>query len=137
MYKIDSYIPTRVVFGAGRLNDLATVKLPGKKALLCVTADGLMTKLGIQQRVVELLSQNNTEVVVFDEITPNPTFSGVMKAAALAKENNCDFFLGLGGGSSIDSAKAAAIMAVNPGSLWTMPLRVLDAESRCRVPLQW
>ena len=118
MYKIDSYIPTRVVFGPGRLNDLATVKLPGKKALLCVTADGLMTKLGIQKRVLELLAQNNTEAVVFDEITPNPTLSGVMKAAALAKETGCDFFIGLGGGSSIDSAKAAAIMAVNPGNLW-------------------
>lgn len=118
MYHINSYIPTRVVFGPGRLDDLATVALPGKKALICVTRDGLMEKLGIQDRVRALLEKNGAETVVFSEIDPNPTLSSVMKAAATAKEQHCDFFLGLGGGSSVDTAKAAAIMAVNPGNLW-------------------
>lgn len=118
MYSIDSYIPTRIVFGAGRLKELATIRLPGKKALVCVTSDGLMEKLGIQQRVLQLLSDNGVATVVFDEITPNPTLTGVMKAAAVAKDKNCDFVLGLGGGSSIDTAKATAIMMANPGNLW-------------------
>lgn len=55
MKRIDYFIPTRIVFGAGRLKELATLSLPGKKALLCVTEDKLMEKLGIQQRVIELL----------------------------------------------------------------------------------
>ena len=58
MKRIDYFIPTRIVFGAGRLKELATLSLPGKKALLCVTEDKLMEKLGIQQRVIELLGQN-------------------------------------------------------------------------------
>lgn len=118
MYCIDSYIPTRILFGPGRLEELATVALPGKKALVCVTADGLMEKLGIQQRVLGLLAQNGTAAVVFDQITPNPTLTSVMQAAAVAKAEQCDFVLGLGGGSSIDTAKATAIMMVNPGDLW-------------------
>ena len=114
MKRIDYFIPTRIVFGAGRLKELATLSLPGKKALLCVTEDKLMEKLGIQQRVIELLGQNGVSVAVFDKVTPNPTRTGVMAAAALAKESGCDFVIGLGGGSSIDTAKAASIMHGQP-----------------------
>ena len=42
MFRVDNYTPTRVVFGAGRLEELATMELPGKKAMIFVTADGLM-----------------------------------------------------------------------------------------------
>ena len=41
-----------------------------------------------------------------------------MEAAALCKDEKCDFIVGLGGGSSIDSAKAIAVMACNPGDYW-------------------
>lgn len=118
MFTIDNYLPTRVVFGPGRLDELKSMKLPGKKALICVTADGLMKQLGIEQRVTELLSANQTEYVIFDQVKPNPTMSGVNAAAALAKANHCDFVIGLGGGSSIDTAKATAIMMESEGSLW-------------------
>ncbi|WP_206597552.1 iron-containing alcohol dehydrogenase [Polycladidibacter stylochi] len=118
MYNIDSYIPTRVIFGAGRLNELNKLQLPGKKALICVTSDGLMEKLGIQGRVLKLLEENGVEAVVFDEVSPNPTRTGVMNAAKLALDNGCDFTIGLGGGSSTDTAKATAAMLVNPGDLW-------------------
>lgn len=118
MFTVDAYTPTRVIFGAGRLKELANVALPGKKALICVTQDGLMEKLGIQQQVMELLRENNTEYVLFDQVQPNPTQSGVMAAAALAKKEGCDFVIGLGGGSSVDTAKATAIMMENPGVLW-------------------
>lgn len=118
MFQVTNYTPTRVIFGAGRLEELATLSLPGKKALICVTEDGLMEKLGLQQRVIDLLKKNGVEAVVFDKVTPNPLRSGVMKAAAFAKESGCDFCLGLGGGSSIDTAKAVAIMLKNPGDLW-------------------
>lgn len=118
MFTVDHYTPTRVVFGAGRLEELGTITLPGKRALICVTEDGLMEKLGIQQRVIRLLQENGVECVLFDKVTPNPTKRGVEAAAALAKETGCDFVLGLGGGSSIDTAKATAIMMENEGDLW-------------------
>lgn len=118
MFQVTNYTPTRVIFGAGRLEELATLALPGKKALVCVTEDGLMEKLGLQKRVIDLLGKNGVAAVVFDKVTPNPLRSGVMEAAKLARENGCDFCLGLGGGSSIDTAKAAAIMLRNAGDLW-------------------
>jgi alcohol dehydrogenase len=50
------YIPTRILFGAGKLNELATIPyLPGKKALVVIGASGAMKKHGYLQRVVGLL----------------------------------------------------------------------------------
>ena len=118
MFVVDTYTPTRVIFGPGRLEDLATCELPGRKALVCVTADGLMEKLGIQQQVLTLLKQNGVETVLFDQVMPNPTKTGVMSATELARGENCDFVIGLGGGSSVDTAKAVAIMMKNDGDLW-------------------
>lgn len=118
MFTIDNYLPTRVVFGPGRLDELKNMKLPGKRALMCVTADGLMEELGIQQRTTELLRANHVECIIFNQVKSNPTMSGVNTAVALAKANDCDFVIGLGGGSSIDTAKATAIMMVSEGSLW-------------------
>jgi alcohol dehydrogenase len=118
MFTVDNYTPTRVVFGAGRLNELATMSLPGRKAMIFVTADGLMQKIGLLPKVIALLTQNNVEATIYDKITPNPQKKQVMEAVAIAKNKGCDFFIGLGGGSSIDTAKAASIMMVNEGDLW-------------------
>lgn len=112
------HIPTRINFGPGALETLATEKLPGMKALLVVSAGPTMRKHGYLDRTIALLKANGVECVVFDEILPNPIIKHVMEGAALAKAEGCDFVVGLGGGSSIDSAKSIAVMAVNPGDYW-------------------
>jgi alcohol dehydrogenase len=112
------FIPTKVLFGPGKLNDLAKETLPGKKALIVVSGGKSMKKYGYLERVRELLLKQNVESAVFDKILPNPVLSHVTKGAELAKAENCDFVIGLGGGSSIDSAKSIAIMAKNPGNYW-------------------
>jgi alcohol dehydrogenase len=117
-FTVDTYLPTRVVFGPGRLDELATITLPGRKALVCVTADGLMSQLGIQQRVLDLLAKNGVETVLYDKVQPNPNVQGVNDAVALARQEGVDFFIGLGGGSSIDTAKASAIVHKLGGQLW-------------------
>jgi alcohol dehydrogenase len=113
------YMPTRILFGPGKLAELATTEhLPGKKALIVIGASGSMQKLGYLGRVVDYLRQNGVEAVVYDRILPNPVAEHVEEGAALARRNQCDFVLGLGGGSTIDSAKSIAVMAVNPGLYW-------------------
>ena len=118
MFTVDTYLPTRIIFGCGRLNDLANIKLPGKKAMICETEDLMIEKLGIMKRVTDLLNQNGTEYVIFNQIRVNPTIGNVEQAVRTAKEQGCDFMIGLGGGASIDVAKAAAAMMVAEGSLW-------------------
>lgn len=112
------YIPTRVLFGAGQLNQLHEQTLPGKKALIVISAGKSTRAHGYLDRVQRELEMAEVEFAVFDEIQPNPTKENVMNGAARAKSEGCDFIVGLGGGSSIDAAKAIAIMAVNPGDFW-------------------
>ncbi|WKV08031.1 iron-containing alcohol dehydrogenase [Thermoanaerobacterium sp. CMT5567-10] len=112
------FMPTEIIFGPGTLEKLATVRLPGKKALLVIGSGNSMRKHGYLDRVASYLKQNNVDYVVYDKILPNPIADHVAEGAKLAKENECDFVIGLGGGSTIDSSKAIAVMAKNPGDYW-------------------
>jgi Iron-containing alcohol dehydrogenase. len=112
------FMPTEIIFGPGTLEKLATVQLPGKKALLVIGSGNSMRKHGYLDRVTSYLKQNNVDYVVYDKILPNPIADHVAEGAKLAKENGCDFVIGLGGGSTIDSSKAIAVMAKNPGDYW-------------------
>lgn len=112
------FVPTRILFGRGQLNNLHKQNLPGKKALIVISSGKSTRANGYLQRVEEQLQMAGVESVVFDKILPNPIKSHVMEGGAVAKENGCDFVIGLGGGSSIDSSKAIAVMATNPGDYW-------------------
>lgn len=116
--KLDYHIPTKILFGPGKLADLATIEMPGKKGLIVITGGTAMRKFGYLQRVRDLLGENGVETVVFDKVLPNPIRKHVMEGAELARTTSCDFIIGLGGGSSIDSAKSIAIMAHGKGDYW-------------------
>ncbi|ADG71471.1 iron-containing alcohol dehydrogenase [Brachyspira murdochii] len=111
------YMPSRVIFGSGSLSKLHKQKLPGKKALI-VTGGTSIKKYGYLKKLEEELDKANVNHVLFDKILPNPIKDHVMEGASLAKKENCDFVIGIGGGSSIDSSKSIAIMAANEGDYW-------------------
>src|SRR4030042_2568062 len=112
-------MPTRILFGAGKLKQLANARyLPGKKALIVISSGTSMKKYGYLDRVIGHLRDNGVQSTVFDKILANPVIEHVTEGAALAKQEGCDFVIGLGGGSSIDSAKSIAVMAKNPGEYW-------------------
>lgn len=114
----DFNIPTRVMFGAGKLNELHNQQLPGKKALL-VISNGKSTRAnGYLDRTVKELEKAGVTSVVFDKVQANPLKSTAEEGAIFARENNCDFAVALGGGSVIDCTKAICLNATNPGDLW-------------------
>lgn len=112
------YMPTKLLFGKGQLGNLHKERLPGKKALIVISSGNSIKKFGYLDKVVEQLKLAGVEYYIYDKIKPNPTLTGVMEGAKLARENKCDFVIGLGGGSSIDSAKSIAVMATNEGDYW-------------------
>ncbi len=114
----DYYMPARILFGKGKLNELHRQRLPGKKALIVISAGNSMKRLGILKRLEDQLDRAGVAHILFDRILPNPVKQHVMEGAAIARETGCDFVIGLGGGSSIDSAKSIAVMAANPGDYW-------------------
>lgn len=110
--------PTNLIFGAGRLEELGSQTLPGKKALLLISNGNSVKTYGTLERVQTQLKRAGADYVVCANIHENPSKEVVMEAAAVAKENACDFILALGGGAVLDAAVAVAAMATNPGDLW-------------------
>ena len=124
MYYFNFYMPTKVLFGPGKLSELHTEKLPGKKTLIVTSNGTSVKKYGYLDRVEKELELAGVEYVVFNEIRPNPTDKNVMDGAKIAKENDCDFVLALGGGSVMDCSKCIALMMTNPGDIWDYSLSV-------------
>ena len=112
------HIPTKLLFGCGEIKRLATEKLPGRRAMIIVSAGGSMRRHGYLDKVIRLLTENDVSTIVYDKILPNPIKTHVMEAACICRERGCDFIVGLGGGSTIDSAKAIAVMARQEGDFW-------------------
>lgn len=112
------FTPTKLLFGAGKLDELGKEKLPGKKALLLISGGKSATASGALDRTQKQLEKAGVESVICANIHENPSKEIVMEAAAFAKENNCDFIVALGGGAVLDSSVAVAAMATNPGDLW-------------------
>ncbi|UWD48433.1 iron-containing alcohol dehydrogenase [Clostridioides difficile] len=112
------YIPTRFIFGNGRLNELHQQKLPGKKALLVISSGKSTKENGALDRTEKQLKMAGVEFILFNEIDANPNKNSIMNGASYARKTNCDFIIALGGGSVMDASKAIAMMATNTGDLW-------------------
>lgn len=112
------YVPTRILFGAGKLNELHTQAMPGKKALLVISGGRAVRENGALSRTEAELRKAGVETVLFDKVEANPLKATVEAGAALAREHGCDFVVALGGGSVMDAAKIMAMFAPQPGDLW-------------------
>ena len=104
-----------IIFGNGAVKKVGSEvkRLGGKKVVVC-TDEGLV-KFGVAQKVIDSLSDAGIQYSIFDKCEANPSVETVEKVTALAKE--ADMLIGLGGGSSIDPAKAAAVMVTNGGNI--------------------
>lgn len=120
MLNFQYFMPTRIVFGPDSLDRLGdTPHLPrGDKAMIVIGRSGAMIDQGYLARVQSLLSKQEVQTIVYDKIQPNPESDTVDEAAAVCRDMGVKFVVGLGGGSTIDSAKAIATMATNPGKYW-------------------
>ena len=83
-----------------------------KKAF--VASDPDLVKFGISGKVTELLEKNGIEFFLYSDIKPNPTIENVQNGVKALKECGADCIVAIGGGSSIDTAKAIGIIATNP-----------------------
>jgi len=112
--------PIKMIFGAGEIDKIGIeAKAIGKKAMI-VTGKGSSSKFNILNRVIEYLKKENIDAIVFDKVEPNPRTTTIDSAAQIARDNNCDMIIGLGGGSPMDAAKAIAAGTVENKPIWDM-----------------
>lgn len=110
------YSTERIVFGNGSIKQLDTIlqRLKAKNVLL-VTDPGI-SKAGIADRVLTLLGEANYNVVVYDQVVPEPPVQSAFDCYEFAKSQmDTDAIIGLGGGSSIDMAKIVALLVAHGG----------------------
>lgn len=110
-------LPVNLIFGRGSVGKIGDIAIDyGTKALI-VTGTSSTKKSGLRDRVQTYLQKSGVESIVFDKVKQNPLTTTAIEAANLAKDSQCDMIIGLGGGSIMDCAKAAAFLAVNDGDI--------------------
>jgi len=118
MDKFNYFQPTEIRFGCGRINEAGEVTAKYGKRCLLVTVPVFDAIAPTVEKVKKSLADAGVEVAHFDGVIPNPTTQSITTGAKIAKEFKADVVLGLGGGSSMDSAKAIAVEATHEGTSW-------------------
>lgn len=100
--------------GSGAIAEIATeAKARGfKKAFVCSDPD--LVKFGVTKKVTDILDKNNLAYTLFSDIKANPTIQNVQNGVDAFKKSNSDYIIAIGGGSSMDTAKAIGIIIANP-----------------------
>lgn len=109
-------IPNHTVVGTNVLGEAAPLlKKMGNKAFIVTGRHVAVSDM--MKQLTALLNENGIGCVIFDGITGEPTDTMIENGVEMLKSSGCDFIIGIGGGSPLDSAKAIAAMAVNEGSI--------------------
>lgn len=109
-------IPNHTVVGTNVLGEAAPLlKKMGNKAFIVTGRHVAVSNM--MKQLTALLDENGIGCVIFEGITGEPTDTMIENGVEMLKSSGCDFIIGIGGGSPLDSAKAIAAMAVNEGSI--------------------
>lgn len=106
---------TKIHFGQGQIKQLAR-EIPKSAKVLITYGGGSIKANGVYQQVIDALS--NHTVVEFSGIEPNPSYETTMQAVELAKKEDIDFILAVGGGSVVDGSKFIAAAIQFEGEPW-------------------
>ena len=119
MIGFEYYNPAKIVFGEGSEKSLAKLLKQNKvKSLLLVYSGDFIKKLGIYDVIRDAVNELDIKFSESGEVVPNPGIELVRKLVEQGKKDEVDFVLAVGGGSSIDTAKAIAIGIPYDGDVW-------------------
>lgn len=127
MQNFDIINPTRIIFGKGQLSKLPTLlaENSSNKKILLAYGGGSIKSTGLFEKIMSVLP--DFEIVEFGGIEANPQFTTLMKGVELARQNDIDFILAVGGGSVIDGVKFMSGAFYYQGDAWD----VLDRKPGC------
>lgn len=108
------YLPTEIIFGCGKIEELKRIIDKEIKTILIVTDKNAFEKSGAQKTLLSQLK--NLRIEIFDEVEENPSFSTIKKGLEIIEEYNVQLIIGIGGGSPLDVAKGISAFATNKRS---------------------
>ena len=110
---------TKVYFGKGSVKEFlaGSIKEYGNNVMLAY-GGGSIKKNGVYDEINSILKAEGKNVIEFSGIMSNPTYSKVKEGAKLARDNNIDMILAVGGGSVMDCCKAVSLAAAYDGDIW-------------------
>lgn len=111
----DFHLPTRILFGRGRIAELGAQVAPGIDRIILVTDGTIARRTPALDKVVKALP--GKEIAVFDRVEENPSIATLEEAVLEAKAFGAGLVVGLGGGSPLDVAKGVGLLATNPEPL--------------------
>ncbi len=119
MFDFHYFTPTKVVFGRGAEGSVAALirEFGGSKVLIHY-GGGSVVRTGLLKKTADLLEAAGIPYVTLGGVVPNPHLSLVYEGIELCRKENVDFLLAVGGGSTIDSAKAIGYGVANEGDVW-------------------
>ena len=104
------FVSPRIVFGESALSSLEEINM--SRAL--VVTDKNLVQIGLVEPVLDQIRKSGCEVLVFDEVEPDPTLAAVELGKKAANDFQPDWIIGLGGGSPMDTAKAIWVLYERP-----------------------
>lgn len=110
--------PAKLYFGDEAQKNLAEALKPFGRKVLLTYGGGSIKRNGVYDDVIAALNAAGKDVVELPGVMPNPTVEKLNEGAKVARENNVDFILAVGGGSTIDYAKAVSVSAWYDGDAW-------------------
>lgn len=113
----DFFVKSNITFGRGAVEKLPQILSGHNLKKVMIVYDNGVKAAGIAEKIVEQVEKAGVEYLVFDGVIPNPTNEVVEEAAKLAKEAKVEGMVAVGGGSSIDLAKAVNVLLTNPGTI--------------------
>ena len=121
--------------GAGAVAEIATeVKQRGyKKAFVCSDPD--LVKFGVTKKVLDVLEKDSLDYELYSNIKPNPTIENVQTGVETFKKSGADYLIAIGGGSSMDTAKAIGIIINNPDFADVVSLEGVAETKNKSVPI--
>ena len=119
MINFEYYNPAKIIFGAGSIEKInALLETESVKSLLLIYSGDFIKDLGIYQTIKEATDRLGIKLIENGNVVPNPTVELVRELVETGKKENVDFILAVGGGSSIDTAKAVSIGIPYDGDVW-------------------
>ncbi|MHA1932524.1 MAG: iron-containing alcohol dehydrogenase [Promethearchaeota archaeon] len=126
MRNINYYSPSRIQFGWGRVAEVGDIVAQFGKRCLMVTVPPFPALNPVFEKIKKLCSNAGVETFHFDGVQPNPTTDNVNAGVKMGVKNKVDVVLGVGGGSSIDTAKCISVGLTHEGEAWDY--RVIDGK---------